>query len=178
MLNVTIPRNTIVAAARGWLGTPYHHQASLRGVGTDCLGLIRGIWRELYGPEPEAMPPYTQDWGNATGSETLIEAASRHLVKLDVSEAGCGDVLVFRMRDCGVAKHAGVLTSRASYRRKPVSSCKDTVPSVLDSGLRRNDGSVRPRLIHAQEGLGVVEIDLGLWWRRRAVAAFAFPGVV
>ena len=58
-----VTREAIVTAARGWLGTPYHHQASVKGVGSDCLGLIRGIWRELYGPEPEAMPPYTPDWG-------------------------------------------------------------------------------------------------------------------
>jgi len=32
-------------------GAPYHRQASLSGVGSDCLGLIRGIWHELYGPE-------------------------------------------------------------------------------------------------------------------------------
>jgi NlpC/P60 family putative phage cell wall peptidase len=129
MLNVTIPRQRIVAAARGWLGTPYHHQASLRGVGSDCLGLIRGLWREIYGEEPEAMPAYTTDWGSATGSETLLAAASRHLIKLeDVSEAMPGDVLVFRMRDQGVAKHAGILTGHS-------------------------------RLVHAQEGLGVVEIS-------------------
>ena len=175
---VMILRSAIVKAARGWLGTPYHHQASLRGVGSDCLGLIRGIWRELYGEEPEAMPPYTQDWGSATGSETLLAAATRHLVKLaDVSAAVPGDVLVFRMRDSGVAKHAGIVTPAASYRRKPVSISTSSVSAVLDSGLRRNDGSVCHHLIHAQEGLGVVEISLGLWWRRRAVAAFAFPGV-
>ena len=57
----------IVGCARGWLGTPYHHQASVKGVGCDCLGLIRGVWRELCGPEPEAMPAYTRDWGNARG---------------------------------------------------------------------------------------------------------------
>jgi NlpC/P60 family putative phage cell wall peptidase len=58
-------------------------------VGSDCLGLIRGIWRELYNEEPEEMPPpYTQDWGSAVGSETLLAAASRNLVKLgDVSDA-------------------------------------------------------------------------------------------
>lgn len=141
-----VTRAAIVAAARGWLGTPYHHQASVKGAGSDCLGLIRGIWRELYGPEPEAMPPYTRDWGSATGAETLLAAACRHLVKLvDERTAGPGDVLVFRMRDGGVAKHAGILTG----------------PSCL---------------VHAQEGLGVVEIALGRWWRRRVVAAFAFPG--
>jgi NlpC/P60 family putative phage cell wall peptidase len=73
-----VTREAIVKAARGWLGTPYHHQASVKGAGSDCLGLIRGIWRELYGPEPEAMPAYTRDWGDATGSETLLAAACRH----------------------------------------------------------------------------------------------------
>jgi len=45
-------RAAIVTEARRWIGTPYHHRASLRGVGTDCLGLIRGVWRALYDSEP------------------------------------------------------------------------------------------------------------------------------
>ena len=132
----------------------------MKGVGCDCLGLIRGVWREIYGPEPEAMPAYTRDWGNATGSETLIAAACRHLTKLsDVSEAGPGDVLVFRMRDGGVAKHAGILIS-----------------ALPASGLLERDDRDGPAtMIHSQEGLGVVEIPLLAWWRRRAVAAFRFP---
>ncbi|KAB2949447.1 MAG: hypothetical protein F9K19_23780, partial [Rhizobiaceae bacterium] len=44
----------VLEAAIGWIGTPYRHQASRKGVGCDCLGLVRGIWRELYGSEPEA----------------------------------------------------------------------------------------------------------------------------
>ena len=52
----------VVDAARLWLGTPYVHQASVRGSGSDCLGLIRGVWRDLYGAEPEAPPAYTADW--------------------------------------------------------------------------------------------------------------------
>jgi hypothetical protein len=31
-----------VEIARGWIGTPYLHQASRRGAGADCLGLVRG----------------------------------------------------------------------------------------------------------------------------------------
>lgn len=170
-----IERETIVATVRGWLGTPYHHQGSVKGVGCDCLGLIRGVWRELCGPEPEAMPPYTRDWGNATGSETLLAAACRHFTKLDIAEAGPGDVLVFRMRDGGVAKHAGVITLMPSYRRKPVSKIGSPMTVALDSGLRRKDDGEAMLMVHAQEGLGVVEIPLGAWWRRRAVAAFGFP---
>jgi NlpC/P60 family putative phage cell wall peptidase len=162
---------TIVARARGWLGTPYHHQASVKGVGCDCLGLIRGLWREMYGPVPEAMPAYTRDWGNATGSETLIAAACRHLIKLgDVRDAVPGDVLVFRMRDGGVAKHAGLISAL------PARSDALSRGALHErNGLLERD---KPALmIHAQEGLGVVEIPLGRWWRRRAVAAFRFPSL-
>jgi len=172
-----VTREEIVTAARGWLGTPYHHQASVKGVGSDCLGLIRGIWRELYGPEPEAMPPYTPDWGSATGSETLLAAACRHLVKLDdVSTARPGDVLVFRMRDEGVAKHAGILVSVRGSRpgRHPEVRAQR---ASKDGRAPHHDGHRGLRLVHAQEGLGVIEIELGRWWRRRAAAAFSFPGV-
>lgn len=50
-------RVRVVEIARRWIGTPYHHQASLKGVGCDCLGLVRGVYRELCGAEPEPMPP-------------------------------------------------------------------------------------------------------------------------
>lgn len=104
-------RARAVAIARTWIGTPYHHQASLRGVGCDCVGLIRGIYRELTGVEPDAVSPYTRDWAEATGEETLLAAARRHLVEIDRVEARPGDVLVFRYRSGNVAKHAGLLAS-------------------------------------------------------------------
>jgi len=59
----------IVDAARGWIGTPYRHQAACRGAGCDCLGLVRGVWRELVGPEPERLPPYAPDWAEAGTGE-------------------------------------------------------------------------------------------------------------
>ena len=101
-------RARIVALARTWLGTPYHHQASLRGVGCDCLGLLRGVYAELYGAEPEAPPPYTPSWAEDRGQETLRDAAARHLVALEPGAAEAGDVLLFRWRDRLPAKHCGI----------------------------------------------------------------------
>jgi NlpC/P60 family putative phage cell wall peptidase len=106
----TIPREDIVRAARGWVGTPYQHQASLRGVGCDCLGLVRGLWRELIGPEPEPMRPYSPDWAEAGADETLIALGERHFVEVDAHDWRAGDVLVFRFRDYALAKHVGVAT--------------------------------------------------------------------
>lgn len=99
-------RAEIVAAARCWIGTPYHHQASARGVGCDCLGLVRGVWREAIGAEPEVAPPYSPDWAEASGGETLLEAAGRHFVPVPALRAGC--VVVFRWRDGMPAKHVGI----------------------------------------------------------------------
>ncbi|MBD8894043.1 NlpC/P60 family protein [Roseibium litorale] len=99
-----------VDIARLWLRTPYHHQASVRGVGCDCLGLLRGIWRDLYGSEPEALPAYSPDWGQVGRVETLLDAAERHMLPVPLAEAGPGDVVVFRMRGGAIAKHCGILS--------------------------------------------------------------------
>ena len=77
---MTFTRAAIITETRAWIGTPYRHQASLKGIGCDCLGLVRGVWRELLGPEPELPPAYSADWAEASGQETLAEAAARHLV--------------------------------------------------------------------------------------------------
>jgi NlpC/P60 family putative phage cell wall peptidase len=114
-MTTAITRAAIVAEAMGWLGTPYRHQASLKGTGCDCLGLLRGVWRAFYRDEPEAMPAYTPDWAEARGAETLAEAAGRHLVAIPIDEAGAGDVLLFRWRANLPAKHAAILVSQEKF---------------------------------------------------------------
>jgi len=157
----------IIAAARGWLGTPYHDQASLRGVGCDCLGLARGVWREVVGPEPFRVPPYSRDWGLVAGPEginrsggaiegrqgpagqtglreVLADGARRMMPEIAPSEAGPGALVLFRMAPRAIAKHVGVLTGPDSF-------------------------------LHAYERLGVVEEALTPSWRRRIAFAFLFP---
>jgi NlpC/P60 family putative phage cell wall peptidase len=104
-------RTRIVDEARAWIGTPYRHQASLKGVGCDCLGLVRGVWRAVLGPEPELPPAYSADWAEASGKESLAEAATKHLVPVPLESAQAGDVLLFRWRANLPAKHAAILVS-------------------------------------------------------------------
>lgn len=101
-------RKDIVRAAQDWLDTPYRHQASVKGVGCDCLGLVRGIWRELMGAEPEAIPDYTPNWAEERGEETLLHAARRWLTEVTIPEPG--DVLLFRLKPGSPCKHVGVLS--------------------------------------------------------------------
>ncbi|AMY69688.1 peptidase [Frigidibacter mobilis] len=138
----------IVAAARGWIGTPYRHQASVRGGGADCLGLLRGVWREVYGDEPEPVPAYTADWSEPAREERLWAAARRHLRECPAGAAARpGEVLLFRMRAGSVAKHLGIL-SRAGESAA---------------------------FIHAYSGHAVLESPLSDPWQRRIAARFAFP---
>ena len=102
----------IVKATRLWIGTPYHDQASVLGVGCDCLGLLRGVWRDVVGPEPMPVPPYSRDWGEAGPIEVLAEAARAAMVELNISEACTGDVILFRMRAGAIAKHVGILSGK------------------------------------------------------------------
>lgn len=104
-------RTEILAEARRWIGTPYRHRASVRGQGADCLGLVRGVWRAVIGPEPEPLPPYAPDWAEATRSETLLDTALRHMTPLAMAEARPGDVLLFRFRPHLPAKHAAILSA-------------------------------------------------------------------
>lgn len=105
-------REVIVETARKWIGTPYQHQASLIHVGCDCLGLVRGVWREVVGPEPEAAPPYSPDWAEAGGLEALALAANRHFAAVDPGHFREGDIILFRFRANCPAKHLGIATSK------------------------------------------------------------------
>ncbi|MFN3671541.1 MAG: NlpC/P60 family protein [Bosea sp. (in: a-proteobacteria)] len=112
-MSARVSRDAIVAAARDWLGTPYHHQASLCGVGCDCLGLVRGVWREFYGAEPEPLPAYSRSWAESLGRETLAQAAARHLLPLARGQERPGDVLLFRWKAHLPAKHCAILSGPA-----------------------------------------------------------------
>ena len=141
-------RADVVTQARLWLGTPYVHQASTLGAGSDCLGLLRGVWRGVIGPEPEDVPPYTMDWSEAEGHEDLLSAARRWLVeKPQGAPLMAGDVVVFRMRAGLVAKHLGIVSASGP----------------------------QARFIHAYTGHGVVENALSDPWVRRLAGRFEFP---
>lgn len=148
--------NKVVELAKEWIGTPYHHQESVRGAGTDCLGLMRGLWRELYGTEPEMPPPYTQTWGDYSGEETMLQAAERNLEIVAMAQNRRfiprpqtvhwepGALLFFRRLPGSVAKHCAVLSGPE-------------------------------KMIHAYSGVGVRETSVGIW-DKHVAGIFRFPG--
>jgi NlpC/P60 family putative phage cell wall peptidase len=100
----------IVAAAQAWLGTPYRHQAATLGAGCDCLGLLRGVWRRLYGTEPPALPPYRADWRDLHHAEALLAAAETWLRPTE-APLQAGQVVLFRLHRLPLPKHCGIMVS-------------------------------------------------------------------
>jgi len=121
--------------------------ASPRPGRSGCLGLIRGVWRAAIGPEPEAVPPYTRDWAEPAGEEVLLAAGGRWLWPRGEGATEAGDILVFRMKAGGIAKHLGI---------------------AAETGAGAS-------FIHAYSGHAVVESPLSEPWRRRIAARFVFP---
>ncbi|MDR4308893.1 C40 family peptidase, partial [Chelatococcus sambhunathii] len=109
-LGETLDPARVVAEARRWIGTPYRHQASRLGAGADCLGVLRGVWRALIGPEPEPLPPYPRDWAERSDAGLMFEAARRWLIPAPDGAVEAGDVLLFRVARGEGPRHCGIAT--------------------------------------------------------------------
>lgn len=97
----------MAAAARAWLGTPYRHRASVIGAGCDCLGLVRGVFRDVVGAEPWTVPPYRARWRGDAG---LMDAAVRFLRP---AELGVGCVVLFRVGQA--VRHCGIMATDTRF---------------------------------------------------------------
>ena len=153
---MTPQQTQILTAAKDWIGTPYLHQASVKHHGCDCLGFIRGLWRDTIGLQPLKRDPNprlpTRPIGRNGGygaRELLWNAALRHLTPIKpINPNHTGDIILLRMMQSASAKHLAVLAD-------------------ANGGFQT--------IIHAYSGVGVVETPLTPSWQRRIVAQFRFP---
>jgi NlpC/P60 family putative phage cell wall peptidase len=96
-------RADVIAAARGWIGTPFRPQQSLKGQGCDCAGLILGIARELAIVSPEfKVPPWRQ-----MPDGTMPKVCKAHLVPVPKLNARPGDIVMMRFEK--LPQHLGIL---------------------------------------------------------------------
>ena len=137
----------IVAEALAWVGTPYRHQGCRKGIGCDCLGLVRGVWQAVYGRELEHPGVYAADWSEAGEGDRLANAARRHFREKDGTGLAAGDLLLFRWRPHWPARHVGIAVG-------------------TDDFVHAYEGAA-----------AVARSPLVPQWRRRIAAVFAFPTI-
>lgn len=100
-------RAALINEAKSWLGTPYHHQAALKGVGCDCIGLIRGIYA-AFGGVVELPADYSPSWHLHRAEERLRDGLKRYGTEVPLLSARPGDILLFGIGK-GPAAHGAVL---------------------------------------------------------------------
>ncbi len=102
---------TIVAVGRTWINTRYHHGASLKGVGCDCIGVIRGVAREagLHDPFEDGEALKYAGYGRIPNPVLLMEACDAFMDRVPWATRRLGDVPVFRFAE--EPQHFGILSA-------------------------------------------------------------------
>jgi cell wall-associated NlpC family hydrolase len=97
-----------MAAARSWIGTPYHHAADVKGPrgGVDCAMLLVRVYVDLGLVEKFDPRPYTRDWMLHRDEERYLGFLLARAQM--VERPGAGDVILFRVGRCYA--HGGIVT--------------------------------------------------------------------
>jgi NlpC/P60 family putative phage cell wall peptidase len=89
-------RDELVAEAKTWVGTKYHHKGRVKGAGVDCGGLIYQVYKSITGLPHEPYPnDYPQDWAlHKDNNEIYLSFLAPYVVET-VSPLP-GDVIMFK----------------------------------------------------------------------------------
>ncbi len=101
-----LARARVVAAAREWTGTPYHHMADVKGAGCDCAMLLVRVYCDLGLVEPFDPRPYTRDWHLHRSEERYLGFLLARARVIPRPQAA--DVILFRYGRC--FSHGGIVT--------------------------------------------------------------------
>lgn len=144
-------RAAIVAEAKSWHGTPWQHQASLKGVATDCLGLIAGVGLNVgvQGADKWRSDARTRNYPRPPNARLLLLICDEYLDRIAVDDVQLADILILRFGD--EPRHFAIVTG-------------------LDPA----------RIVHAYDSPScgrVVETGLGGGWDQRIVRAYQYRGI-
>lgn len=100
----------IVAEAMSWIGTPFHPQASVKGVGCDCKGLVAGVAREIGLAEGDSWQAGLADYDIQRVPVQLLSRGLSEIFDAVTGEWQPGDVLLLTIsgREQHLAIYAGV----------------------------------------------------------------------
>lgn len=138
---MTVTPKQIVAQARTWLKTPFHHQGRLKHKGVDCIGLIVGVMKELELSDDTGKLLYSYDvngYSVTPDGYTLKATLDKHFNVIPIDEIALADILLFRFNKN--PQHVAFVTDRADGAIG-ILHCYSTshyvVEHILDKSWRR-----------------------------------------
>lgn len=95
---MSVSRQRVIDEALSWEGTPYRHQAMVKGHGVDCAMLLVGVFSAV-GAIPKIDPrPYPRDWHFHRSQERFVGWITLHGEAVDAPLPG--DVALFKFGRC------------------------------------------------------------------------------
>lgn len=145
----------IALAAKGWVGTPFRWEASLKGVGADCRGVLSGVARECNRPEADEIEARVVGYSRRIDERRLVEGLDRLYDRVALGDhvpatlLRPGDVLGYRIQR--KLQHLGIYTG----------------------------DRVRHMMVHAYSGdpAQVIEAQLGRFWLGRLAGVWRWRSV-
>jgi hypothetical protein len=94
-----LERKEVVAEARSFVGTPFIHQAGVKGAGVDCAHLISEVYRVTGFMPAIKYPVYGKDWFRHAENEEkyIVEVAKLYFKEITEAEAGIGDWMAVKI---------------------------------------------------------------------------------
>lgn len=103
MTVMSITREQIVTEARTWIGTPFHHQGRVKGVGGDCIAVIAKTAHNL-----DISQFDTVNYSRQPDPEEMGRLLDEHLDRITLAEVDLGDILWLKFERH--AQHLGIVT--------------------------------------------------------------------
>ena len=177
----------VVAEARRWIGTPYHHQARLRGVGCDCAGLIIGVGLATGTLDfSESRFREFAGYARTPNPRQMRRALEAFLVPVPEKVAGDGDIMWLEWR-ADLPMHLAICSTLNDVPAQAIAADLNADAGLspyrppyerANPFLRYAVALGRPAMIHATGEVGrVVEHGFEGEWPGRLNSFWRYPGV-
>lgn len=102
---IAMQRQAVVAEAKTWLKTPYHHSARIKGAGVDCAQILIAVYSAC--GIIEAFDPgyYPSDWMLHRSEERYLSWIDKYAQVTDTPLPG--DIVLYRFGRC--ISHGGIV---------------------------------------------------------------------
>lgn len=132
-------RKRLEKSLNEWLGTPYRHRCCAKGLGTDCIHFVMGVFDDLgiVKKEQVNIPNYAPDWHLHTGHELLMDGITKHLQgRIEIIEVDKDTVLdLIKDGDIGIF-HWGKADAHAAIYYNGFVYCAQKIGGVTKWNLK------------------------------------------